>query len=154
MLAVGDKAPDFQLIDSDGDEISLAQFAGQKNVVLYFYPADDTPGCTIEAQGFSSRQSDYEALETVVLGVSTDSQISHQKFCRKYGLRVTLLVDADHRVTEEYGAWQEKNLFGHQHMGTIRSTYLIDRSGTIRQIWPKVKPEGHELAVLEAIREL
>lgn len=153
MLKIGEPAPNFTLNDTDGRAVSLTDFVG-KNLVLYFYPKDDTPGCTLEAQQFSTAKPDYEALNAVVVGVSKDSVKSHQKFCRKYGLRVTLLSDPDHQVIESYGAWQPKKLYGQEYLGTQRMTYLIDATGTIRQIWPKVTPKGHEQAVLEAIRRL
>lgn len=154
MLSIGDKAPDFTLTDSYGNSVSLSDFAGEKNVVLYFYPKDDTPGCTVEAQSFSAAKADYDALNTVVLGVSKDTAASHQKFCTKYGLQVTLLADPDHVVIEQYGAWQLRKFMGREFMGTIRSTYLINKDGVIRQVWPQVTPKGHEVEVLEAVRAL
>ncbi len=154
MLAIGDTAPDFELEDSYGAQVKLSDFIGKKSVVLYFYPADDTPGCTLEAQGFSERKAAYDELETVVLGVSKDTVKSHAKFCKKYGLQVTLLADPEHKVIEQYGQWQLKKMMGKEFMGTIRSTFLIDTKGVIRQIWPKVTPKGHETEVLAALKEL
>lgn len=140
MIDKGTKAPDFTLPDSDGQPVSLSQFAGQMNVVLYFYPKDDTPGCTVEAKGFSSERTNYDRLETVVIGVSKDSVASHQKFCRRYGLQVRLLSDPDQKVISQYG------------LGRI--TYLIDKQGIVRKVWPKVTPAGHEQQVLAALEEL
>jgi peroxiredoxin Q/BCP len=154
MLQVGDVAPDFTRTDSYGNEISLSDFVGHKNIVLYFYPKDDTPGCTVEAQGFSEKQADYTALNTVVLGVSKDTAKSHSKFCKKYGLSVTLLADPEHELIDQYGAWQLKKFMGREFMGTVRMTFLIDKEGKIRQIWPSVTPAGHENEVLEAVRAL
>lgn len=154
MLQIGDQAPDFTLTDSFNNPVTLRQYQGQKNVVLYFYPKDDTPGCTLEAQGFSDKQSDYQSLNTVVLGVSKDTVRSHAKFCEKYGLGITLLADPDHAVIEQYGAWQLKKMMGREFMGTARMTFLIDTEGKIREIWPAVKPEGHELEVLKAVQAL
>lgn len=154
MLKVGDTAPGFTLNDSYKTPVSLADFAGQKNVVLYFYPKDDTPGCTLEAQGFSDKHEEYSKLDTAVLGVSKDTESSHQRFCNKFGLHVTLLSDQDHQIIEAYGAWQPKKMFGREYMGIVRSTFLIDKAGVIRRVWPEVTPEGHELEVLEAIKAL
>lgn len=154
MLKIGDTAPDFTLPDSFGSKVHLADFQGKKNVVLYFYPKDDTPGCTLEAQGFSDQQAAYEALETVVIGVSRDTVSSHKKFCQKYGLRLMLLADKNREVIENYGAWQYKKMFGREFKGTIRITFLIDKNGIIRQIWPNVTVEGHEKEVLGAIQRL
>ncbi len=146
-------APNFSLPDSYGNIVSLADFQNKKNIVLYFYPKDDTPGCTLEAQSFSAAKADYERLDTVVLGVSKDSQKSHQKFCQKYGLHVTLLSDPEHTVIEQYGAWQLKKFMGREYMGIQRMTFLIDKAGVIRQVWPAVTPAGHEKEVLAAIAE-
>lgn len=154
MLKIGDTAPDFVLTDTYGDQVSLSDFKDKQHVVLYFYPKDDTAGCTLEAQGFSEKNDEYKKLNTVVLGVSKDTQKSHAKFCRKYGLTITLLADPEHEVIEQYGMWQLKKFMGREFMGTVRSTFLIDKTGTIREIWPKVTPKGHEVEVLEAVREL
>ncbi len=154
MLKTGQKAPDFTLNDADGQPVHLADFVGSKHVVVYFYPKDDTPGCTLEAKGFSAAADEYAALETRVLGISKDSEASHKKFCQRYGLAVTLLADPDHQVIEAYGAWQMKRFMGHENLGIVRSTYLIDKQGIIRQVWPEVTPAGHEKAVLEAVKGL
>lgn len=154
MLSIGTPAPNFTLEDSAGQPVSLQDFKNQKHVVLYFYPKDDTPGCTLEAQSFSEAKADYDALEAVVLGISKDTIRSHAKFCQKYGLQITLLADPEHQVIEQYGAWQLRKFMGREYMGTVRSTYLIDKEGIIRQVWPAVKPEGHDQEVLEALRQL
>lgn len=153
MLNVGDVAPDFKLNDSYGNLVKLSDYIGKKNVVLYFYPKDDTPGCTLEAQGFSERHEDYAALDAVVIGVSKDNERSHQKFCTKYGLKVCLLSDPDHKTIERYGQWQLKKFMGREFMGTVRSTFLIGKEGKILHIWPQVTPKGHEEEVLETIRQ-
>ncbi len=154
MLQVGDLAPSFTLNDSDGQSVSLTDFRGQRSVILYFYPKDDTAGCTLEAQGFSAAQPDYDQLNATVLGISKDSEASHQKFCQKYGLHIRLLADPTHEVIDRYGAWQEKKMMGRTYMGTQRMTFLIDKEGIIRQIWPAVTPLGHEKQVLSSLRKL
>lgn len=154
MVNINQKAPDFTLPDSTGQLVSLSDFHGKSNVVLYFYPEDDTPACTLQAQDFSATKAEYDALNTVVLGISDNTVTSHAKFCSKYGLTVTLLADPEHTVIEHYGSWGEKQLFGHHYMGTIRSTFLIDKDGIIRKIWPKVTAEGHARELLTTIRSL
>lgn len=154
MLPIGAKAPDFNLNDTHGTPVKLSDFKGKNNVVLYFYPKDDTPGCTVEAKAFSTAKSSYDKLDTIVLGVSKDTEVSHQKFCNKYSLTVTLLADPDHKIIDRYGAWQIKKLYGKESMGTVRSTYLIDKNGIISQVWPKVRPAGHEIEVLKAVKTL
>ena len=154
MLKIGEKAPDFTLQDSSGQQVSLSDFQGRSNVVVYFYPEDDTPACTLQAQDFSANKADYDALNTVVLGISDNTIKSHAKFCNKYGLTITLLADPEHEVIESYGSWSNKQLFGHKYMGTIRSTFLIDKDGIIQQIWPKVTAEGHAQEVLTKLRSL
>lgn len=153
-LSIGDPAPLFTLNDTNDQIISLKDFIGHKNVVLYFYPKDNTPGCTLEAQNFSDQKDAYDQLNAVVIGVSQDSVKSHQKFCQLYGLKIILLADPEHQVIEQYGAWQEKSMMGKSFMGTVRSTYLIDKNGIIQQIWPKVTPKGHEQEVLMALKQL
>lgn len=153
-LKIGDLAPDFTLNDSHDQKVTLSEFAGQKNIVLYFYPKDDTAGCTLEAQGFSARKANFAAIDTIILGVSKDDEKSHQKFCDKYELDLTLLSDPEHKIIERYGAWQLKNMMGNQYMGTTRLTFLIDKKGVIKQIWPAVKPAGHAQAVLERAKNL
>ena len=150
---VGDKAPAFSLEDQSGKTVKLSDFKG-KTVVLYFYPKDDTPGCTREACAFRDEHSALKKAGAVVLGVSPDSGPSHAKFAGKYKLPFPLLADTDHAVSEKYGAWGEKSLYGRKFMGITRSTYLIDGSGKVARVWPKVKVDGHVDQVLEAIREI
>ena len=153
MLDVGDKAPAFSLEDQSGETVKLSDFKG-KTVVLYFYPKDDTPGCTREACAFRDEHSALKKAGAVVLGVSPDSGPSHAKFAGKYKLPFPLLADTDHAVSEKYGAWGEKTLYGRKFMGITRSTFLIDPSGKVARVWPKVKVDGHVDQVLEAIREI
>ena len=150
-LKVGDEAPAFSLPSSDGDEVSLAGMRGKK-VVLYFYPKDDTPGCTIEACGFRDANEDITGAGAVVLGVSADGLTSHGKFVRKHGLNFPLLADEQKTVANAYGAWGEKQVGGKTVIGMIRKTFLIDEAGKVQRTWPQVKPEGHADEVLEAIR--
>jgi peroxiredoxin Q/BCP len=150
MLKEGAAAPSFSLEDQDGNKVSLKDLKG-KWVVLYFYPKDDTPGCTREACGFRDEQKALTKAGAVVLGVSKDSVPSHQKFAKKYKLNFPLLSDPDHEVAEKYGAWGEKTLYGRKFMGMIRSTFLIDPKGKIAKVWPKVKVDGHVEQVQEAI---
>jgi peroxiredoxin Q/BCP len=151
-LTVGDAAPDFKM-PGDAGEISLAALKG-KTVVLYFYPKDDTSGCTKEAQEFTAAEAEFTKLGAVVVGVSKDSAASHAKFRAKYGLTPLLGSDKDSDVIERYGAWVEKSMYGRSYMGVDRSTYLIDKTGTLRQIWRKVKVPGHVAAVLAAVKSL
>jgi peroxiredoxin Q/BCP len=152
-LEPGTKAPDFTLPADDGSKVKLSDLRG-KPVVLYFYPRDDTPGCTREACSFRDRKSDMEQLGAAVLGVSPDNVASHQKFRDKHQLNFPLLADAEHKVAEKYGAWREKVRFGKKSMGIQRSTYLIDSAGVIRKVWKKVDVDGHDEQVLAALREL
>lgn len=152
IIAEGQKAPDFSLPASTGETVSLSQFQGKKNVVLYFYPKDDTPGCTTEACSFRDNLSEFDVADTVVLGVSRDDVASHQKFSQKYSLPFPLLADTDGSVTEAYGVWQEKNMYGKKTWGIVRSTFIIDRDGVVRKVFPKVKVDGHTAEVLEFIR--
>jgi thioredoxin-dependent peroxiredoxin len=155
-LEVGSKAPAFKLPSSTGKAISLKDFTGAdgKNVVLYFYPRDNTPGCTREACGFRDNIGNFQSANTVVLGVSTDSLESHQKFIDKFSLSFPLLADEDHAVAEKYGVWVEKNMYGKKSMGIQRATFLIDKSGKIAAVWPKVKVDGHVAEVAEKLQEL
>jgi peroxiredoxin Q/BCP len=153
MPDVGDKAPAFSLEDQSGKTVKLSDFKG-KTVVLYFYPKDDTPGCTREACAFRDEHSALKKAGAVVLGVSPDSGPSHAKFAGKYKLPFPLLADTDHAISEKYGAWGEKSLYGRKFMGITRSTFLIDASGKVARVWPKVKVDGHVDQVLEAIREV
>jgi thioredoxin-dependent peroxiredoxin len=147
----GSKAPAFTLTADDGKRIKLSDFKG-KYVVLYFYPKDDTPGCTKEACAFRDAQADIESLDTVVLGVSPDTLESHVKFRDKFSLNFPLLADVDHAVADKYGAWREKNMYGKISMGVQRSTFLIGPDGRVIKVWKKVSVDGHDAAVLEARR--
>jgi peroxiredoxin Q/BCP len=150
-LKVGDPAPQFTAPTSGGGRLSLSDFRGQ-HVVLYFYPKDDTPGCTTEACGFRDRTADYQKLGAVVLGVSPDSAKSHDKFVNKFRLPFTLVSDEDHQIVEAYGVWGQKSFLGRKYMGTHRVTFLIGPDGTIRKIWPQVKAAEHAEEVLAALR--
>jgi peroxiredoxin Q/BCP len=151
-LKVGDAAPDFDMPGDDGP-VSLAALKG-KAVVLYFYPKDDTSGCTAEAQGFTAAAEDFAAAGAVVVGVSKDSAASHGKFRAKYALSPLLGSDKDGDVVERYGAWVEKSMYGRKYMGIDRSTFLIDGGGVVRKIWRKVKVPGHVAEVLAAVKSL
>jgi peroxiredoxin Q/BCP len=153
MLKEGQKAPDFVLKNQDGEEVKLSDFAG-KAVVLYFYPKDDTPGCTKEACGFRDLQGEFHALNAEILGVSPDSVAKHTKFISKFQLPFQLLSDVDKEVVEKYGVWKEKSMYGRKYMGVERTTFVIDARGAINAIFPKVKVPGHPEAVLEAVRQL
>jgi peroxiredoxin Q/BCP len=152
-IAAGDPAPDFTLQDDRGQDVRLSSLRGQP-VVLYFYPKDDTPGCTKEACSFRDRKSELAARGAVVLGVSPDGVESHARFRDKFGLNFPLLADPDHRVAEAYGAWREKNLYGRKSMGIQRSTFLIGPDGVVRRAWPKVAVDGHDDEVLAALDEI
>ncbi|HEY4112645.1 MAG TPA: peroxiredoxin [Rhizomicrobium sp.] len=152
-LAVGDRAPAFQLATDEGAEISSAELKG-KRYVLYFYPKDDTSGCTKEAVGFTEAARKFAAAGLTVIGVSKDSVESHAKFRKKYGLRVRLGSDPEKKTAEAYGVWIKKSLYGRSYMGMDRATFLIDGKGVIRQIWRKVKVPGHVEAVLAAAKSL
>lgn len=152
MLEVGAKAPDFTLPDKSGAPVRLSDFRGKK-VVLYFYPKDNTPGCTRQACAFARSYGDFAGKNTVVIGVSKDSVASHLKFAEKYELPFVLLSDPEHRVIEAYGAWQEKKLYGKVSMGTVRCTYLIDEQGMIEKVMPKVKPDANAAEILAYLGE-
>jgi peroxiredoxin Q/BCP len=152
-IDVGKKAPAFSLPDDSGTKVKLSDLKG-KIIVLYFYPRDDTPGCTKEACAFRDAHEAMRQCGAVVLGVSADSVASHTKFRKKYDLNFPLLADADHAVAEKYGAWREKNMYGKKSMGIQRSTYLIDAEGKVARVWKKVSVEGHDADVLTAIQEL
>ena len=149
----GAKAPAFTLTADDGSKVKLAELQG-KPVVLYFYPRDDTPGCTREACAFRDRKADLQALGAVVLGVSPDTVESHAKFRDKFDLNFPLLADPDHKTAEKYGAWREKNMYGKKSMGIVRSTFLIAPDGKVAKVWRSVKVDGHDDKVLEALREI
>ncbi len=148
MLKVGDKAPDFTLESNTGDQVSLSDFLGKKDVVLFFYPKDDTPGCTKEACSFRDSFPDFQSREVEVLGVSPDSVKSHEKFIGKYGLNFTLLSDPDHKMAEAYGAWGEKSMYGKKYMGILRTTFIIGKDGAVKHVFEKVKPADHAEEVL------
>ncbi|WP_112664061.1 peroxiredoxin [Microvirga flavescens] len=150
-LTVGQKAPDFTLPITGADKISLASLKGRK-AVLYFYPKDDTSGCTREAQDFQSLRNAFTAADTEIIGVSPDSLKSHDKFRDKYGLAFPLASDEEKSMLEAYGVWVEKSMYGRKYMGVERTTVLIDRDGKIAKIWPKVKVPDHVKEVLEAAK--
>jgi peroxiredoxin Q/BCP len=149
-LKVGDLAPEFSAPTNGGGKISLAEFKGQ-NVILYFYPKDDTPGCTKEACAFRDQFADFKKAGAVVFGVSPDSVKSHDKFVEKFQLPFPLLADEDKKIVETYGVWGEKSFMGRNYSGVYRVTFLIGPDGTIKQIWPEVKPEEHMAEVLAAL---
>lgn len=153
MVEVGQPAPDFTLPDQHGQEVSLANLKGSP-VVLYFYPRDDTPGCTREACAFRDARTAYEKAGAKVVGVSPDGVKSHRKFADKYELPFTLVADTEKAVCQAYGVWQEKSMYGKTSMGVVRSTFVIDGDGVVRHVFPKVKVAGHSDAVLEAVRSL
>ncbi|HEX8665107.1 MAG TPA: peroxiredoxin [Beijerinckiaceae bacterium] len=148
-----DQAPDFTLPATGGTTIGLSALRGRK-VVLYFYPKDDTSGCTLEAQNFNRLKGEFETVDTEVIGISPDSLKSHDKFRAKYGLDLTLASDEAKEMLEAYGVWAEKSMYGRKYMGVERTTVLIDRDGRIAEVWSKVKVPGHAEAVLEAARAL
>jgi thioredoxin-dependent peroxiredoxin len=150
MVEEGQEAPDFELTSDEGERVKLSQFRGQP-VVLYFYPRDDTPGCTTQACGIRDNYDDFEERGAVVLGVSPDEESSHVKFKGKYGLPFTLLADPDHTVSEQYGVWGERKYMGRTYMGVERSTFLIDPEGRIARVMRKVKPDTHVEQVLQAL---
>jgi peroxiredoxin Q/BCP len=150
-LKEGDLAPDFTVATSGGGRLSLADFKGKK-VILYFYPRDDTPGCTKEACGFRDHFAEFKKLGAIVLGVSADTVKSHDKFVNKFQLPFTLLADEDHKIVEAYGVWGQKSFLGRKYMGIHRVTFLIGPDGVIKKIWPQVKAAEHAEEVLAALR--
>lgn len=152
-LSVGDTAPDFTLPTDGGGEITLSALRG-KPVIIYFYPKDDTPGCTKEACGFRDQMPDFSAANATIIGISKDTVAKHDKFKTKYELNFPLASDAEGTVTESYGAWVEKNMYGKKYMGIERSTFLIDGDGVLKGVWRKVKVPGHVDAVLSALKEM
>jgi len=149
----GDEAPGFCLPDQDGNDVCLEEFRGQW-VVLYFYPKDNTPGCTKEACAFTERLADFKGMDAVVLGVSKDSPESHRKFAGKHDLEFPLLSDTEHEAIELYGAWQPKKMMGREFMGSVRCTFIIDPEGKVAAVWPKVKVWGHADEVKARLAEL
>lgn len=152
-LTAGEMAPEFSLPRNGGGTVSLSDFAG-KPVILYFYPKDDTSGCTTEAIDFSGLAAEFEKIGATVIGVSPDSVKSHDKFAAKHNLSVVLAADEEHKALEAYGVWKEKSMYGKTYMGVERSTFLIDKSGKIAGAWRKVKVPGHAEAVLKAAQGL
>jgi thioredoxin-dependent peroxiredoxin len=150
MLKENDVAPDFTLPDQDGNPVTLSALRGRK-VVLYFYPKDDTPGCTTQACDLRDNAATFDARGAVILGVSPDSPAAHRKFREKYGLNFTLLADEAHEVAEQYGVWAEKSMYGRKYWGNERTTFVIGEDGTILKVMPKVKPAAHAGDVLELI---
>jgi peroxiredoxin Q/BCP len=150
MVEANSKAPDFRLKGSDGKEHNLSEFKG-KYLVLYFYPKDDTPGCTIEAKGFNKKLEEIRKKGAEIVGVSKDDLKSHDKFCSKYGLEFLLLSDPESKAIKAYGAYGDRGIFG---MGTLRNTYIIDKKGKIAKVFEKVNPKGHEDEILEALSSL
>ena len=152
MVKEGSTAPAFKTTDAEGQSISLKDFRGQK-VVLYFYPKDDTPGCTREACSFRDAYRDFEKAGIKVLGISTDNEASHKKFTKKFDLPFTLLTDTDHAIADKYGTYGQKKFMGRTYMGVHRKTFLIDEKGKIKRVFEKVKPDDHAQEVLEAFAE-
>ena len=150
MIQEGQPAPDFQLATDEGQAVKLSDFKGRK-VILYFYPKDDTPGCTTQACDLRDHIQEIDARGAVVLGVSPDDVASHKKFKEKFGLNFTLLADADHRVAEQYGVWKEKNMYGKKSMGVERTSFIIDEQGRIAKVLPRVKPAEHVGQILEIV---
>ncbi len=153
-LKIHDKAPDFNLKTDGGGNFNLADFKGKKSVVLYFYPKDDTPGCTVEAKEFRDKRAEFEEAQAVVIGVSKDSSESHDKFKQKYSLNFQLGADEEGAACNSYGTWVEKSMYGKHYMGISRDTFLIDKQGKIAAIWRKVKVEGHADEVLKEVKKL
>ena len=153
MVEAGQPAPDFTLTDQHGQPVTLAQFRGAP-VVLYFYPKDDTPGCTREACAFRDARAAYEAAGAKVIGVSPDSPASHEKFAAKHDLPFTLVADPEKSACQGYGVWKEKTLYGKKSMGVERTTFIIDGAGIVRKVFPRVKVDGHSDQVLDALKSL
>ncbi len=153
MITAGATAPDFTLPRDGGQTVTLSALRPGK-VVLYFYPKDDTPGCTLEAQDFTARLADFTAAGTTVIGVSKDSVKAHDKFCKKHGLSIILASDEEGHTCEDYGVWVEKSMYGKTYMGVERTTFLIDGTGTVAKVWNKVSVKGHADEVLAAAKAL
>jgi thioredoxin-dependent peroxiredoxin len=153
MIEEGQPAPDFTLLDQEGKSVTLSKLQGSP-IVLYFYPKDDTPGCTTEACAFRDAEANYQAAGAKVLGVSPDDVKSHAKFAKKFTLPFPLLADTETKVCELYGVWKEKSMYGKTYMGVERTTILIDAQGVVRKVYPKVKVPGHSDAILEALKTM
>lgn len=154
VLAVGDSAPDFVLPTDSGENLSLSAFFNKKNVVLYFYPKDDTPGCTMEAKNFRDQIDNFSSLNTVIIGVSKDSVKCHANFKIKYSLPFYLVSDENAEILEKYGVWVEKSMFGKKYMGIERATFLIDKKGKVMKVWRNVKVSGHVDEVLSETKKI
>jgi peroxiredoxin Q/BCP len=153
MVNQGDPVPDVELVNLEGKPVRTTDFSGQK-IVFYFYPKDDTSGCTAEAQAFTALAQDFEKAGTWILGISKDDAKKHAKFIDKYDLKISLATDADGSVCEAFGTWVEKSMYGRKYMGIDRATFLVDRDGRVHRVWRKVKVPGHAEEVLAAAREL
>ncbi len=153
MLSIGDQIPAFSLVNQDGQLKSQTSYEGQY-LVLYFYPKDSTPGCTVEANDFTHLNEEFKALNARVVGVSKDSEKSHKNFCTKQSLSIELLSDVSTEMIQAFGAWQEKSMYGKKYMGIMRMTYLIDPKGELKHVWPKVSVKGHAKEVLETLKQL
>ena len=151
-LKEGTKAPDFKALSNEGKEVSLKSYQGKKRVVLYFYPKDDTPGCTVEACSFRDTIKKIDQTDTVVLGVSPDNAQSHNKFIEKFKLPFILLSDENKKICENYGVWVKKSMYGREYMGVARTTFIIGKDGKLEKVYEKVKPEGHAEEVLEFLK--
>jgi thioredoxin-dependent peroxiredoxin len=154
MLQPGDQAPPFSLPNADMERVTLDRLLEGRNLVIYFYPKDDTPGCTMEALDFTDLHSEFDAAETDVVGISRDTCISHGAFRDKYGLNVQLLADTEGEACEAYGVWREKEAHGEKRMGIVRSTFIVDKGGVIRHAIYDVKPKGHAAQILELVQSL
>jgi peroxiredoxin len=154
MLQPGDMAPEFSLPDADMDRVTLDRFRGRKHLVLYFYPKDDTPGCTLEALEFTDLQPEFDALDVEIVGISRDNCISHGAFRDKYGINVRLLADTEGEACEAFDVWREKERQGEKRMGIVRSTFVVDKEGTVRHALYDIKPKGHAAQVLDLVRQL
>jgi peroxiredoxin Q/BCP len=152
MIKINDKAPDFCLKNQNGENVCLDDFKGKWKVV-YFYPKDNTPGCTLEARDFSQHLKEFEKQNTSIIGISPDSKESHKKFQDKHNLKINLLSDPEHNTLKQYGVWKPKKMFGKEYMGVVRSTFLVDSEGKVIHIWPKVKVTGHADEILGIIKE-
>jgi len=153
MIATGEKIPEFEVKNQNGDIVTHETYLG-KNVIYFFYPKDNTPGCTLEANAFSGLTKEFEALNTVVVGISKDSVASHEKFCNKFNLSVALLSDPEMQLIEPFGIWQEKKNYGKTYMGIVRSTFAVDKNGKVITVWKNVKAKGHAEKVLEFMKEV